>query len=51
MIGVPEKDRDTGERRLSPAAGRHRDPGGTARFPDGPAELKIKGNIHYEEYW
>jgi ferredoxin--NADP+ reductase len=50
MIGVPEKDRDTG-RRVFPQ-------------PPGVIELleqrgfqadqppnKVKGNVHYEEYW
>lgn len=50
MIGVPDKDRDTGQR-IYPA------PPGVIEIlekrgfqPDQP-HLKVKGNIHYEEYW
>jgi len=50
MIGVPEKDRDTGQR-VFPR------PPGTIElleqrgFQCDQPQLKIKGNIHYEEYW
>jgi ferredoxin--NADP+ reductase len=50
MIGVPDKDRDTG-RRVFPK------PPGVIEIleqrgfqPDQPS-IKFKGNIHYEEYW
>jgi ferredoxin--NADP+ reductase len=50
MIGVPDKDRETG-RRVYPQ------PPGVLELleqrgfqPDQPP-LKIKGNVHYEEYW
>jgi ferredoxin--NADP+ reductase len=50
MIGVPDKDRETG-RRVYPQ------PPGVIEIleqrgfqPDQPP-LKIKGNVHYEEYW
>ncbi len=50
MIGVPEKDKDTGER-VYPK------PVGVVEFlerrgfqTDQP-NIKLKGNIHYEEYW
>jgi ferredoxin--NADP+ reductase len=50
MIGVPEKDRDTGQR-IYPS------PVGVIElleqrgFQCDQPQLKIKGNIHYEEYW
>ena len=50
MIGVPEKDRETGERVYPTAAGRDRTPG-APRLPGRTSRSKFKGNIHYEEYW
>ena len=50
MIGVPTKDRDTG-RRLYPQ------PLGVVEilerrgFQVDQPNIKLKGNIHYEEYW
>jgi ferredoxin/flavodoxin---NADP+ reductase len=50
MIGVPEKNRETGERVYPqpPAVIELLEKRGFR--PDLP-QLKIKGNIHYEEYW
>ena len=50
MIGVAEKNRDTGERVFS------HPPGvieilETRGFQTDQPSLKIKGNVHYEEYW
>ena len=50
MIGAPEKDRETGER-VYPR------PPGVIELLEGrgfradQANIKFKGNIHYEEYW
>jgi ferredoxin--NADP+ reductase len=50
MIGVPEKSRETGER-IYPQ------PPGVIEllerrgFRSDMPQLKIKGNIHFEEYW
>ena len=50
MIGVPDKNRETGERVFP-------QPPGVIEileqrgFQTDQPSLKIKGNIHYEEYW
>jgi ferredoxin--NADP+ reductase len=50
MIGVPEKNRETGERVYPKPTGVIELLEGRGFRPDQP-QLKIKGNIHYEEYW
>jgi ferredoxin--NADP+ reductase len=50
MIGVPEKNRETGERVYPKPAGVIELLEGRGFRPDQP-QLKMKGNIHYEEYW
>jgi ferredoxin--NADP+ reductase len=50
MIGVPEKDRQTGQRTFPRPTGvieilEHRG------FQADQPQLKIKGNVHFEEYW
>jgi ferredoxin--NADP+ reductase len=50
MIGVPEKNRETGERVYPKPTGviellEHRG------FRSDQPQLKMKGNIHFEEYW
>jgi ferredoxin--NADP+ reductase len=50
MIGVPEKDRETGERAYPEIPGviELLEKRG---FQADQAKIKFKGNIHYEEYW
>jgi ferredoxin--NADP+ reductase len=50
MIGVPEKDRETGERRYPRPVGVVELLEQRGFRCDQP-HLKIKGNIHFEEYW
>jgi ferredoxin--NADP+ reductase len=50
MIGVPEKDRETGQRVYPKPRGVIEVLEGRGFTCEQPA-LKIKGNIHYEEYW
>jgi len=50
MIGVPEKNRETGERVYPKPTGVIELLEGRGFRSDQP-QLKIKGNVHYEEYW
>ena len=50
MIGVPEKNRETGERVYPKPTGVIELLEGRGFRSDQP-QLKIKGNIHFEEYW
>ena len=50
MIGVPEKDRETGQRTYPATRGMIEILEGRGFVCDQP-HLKIKGNIHFEEYW
>src|SRR5262249_16613237 len=50
MIGVPDKDRETGERDYPKPRGVVELLERRGFCTDQPA-IKLKGNIHYEEYW
>ena len=50
MIGVPEKDRETG-RRVYPETPGVIEMLEKRGFQADQANIKFKGNIHYEEYW
>ena len=50
MIGVPTKDRETGQRIFPQPAGVIEILEQRGFLTDQP-QLKIKGNIHFEEYW
>jgi ferredoxin--NADP+ reductase len=50
MIGVPDKDRETGKLLYPQPPGVIELLQQRGFHPDQPA-LKVKGNIHYEEYW
>ena len=50
MIGVPEKDRETGERIFPQPPGVIEILEKRGFRTDQPSQ-KIKGNLHYEEYW
>jgi ferredoxin--NADP+ reductase len=50
MIGVPEKDRDTGEKVYPKPPGVIELLESRGFRPDQP-NIKVKGNIHFEEYW
>jgi ferredoxin--NADP+ reductase len=50
MIGVPEKDRETGERTYPKPAGVIEILEKRGFQADQPG-IKLKGNVHYEEYW
>jgi ferredoxin--NADP+ reductase len=50
MIGVPEKDRDTGEKVYPQPPGVIELLEARGFRPDQP-NIKAKGNIHFEEYW
>jgi len=50
MIGVPEKDRETGKRVYPRPAGVIELLERRGFQPD-QANIKFKGNVHYEEYW
>jgi ferredoxin/flavodoxin---NADP+ reductase len=50
MIGVPEKDRETGEKTYPKPPGVIELLEARGFRPDQP-NIKLKGNIHFEEYW
>lgn len=50
MIGVPDKDRETGQKVYPKPPGVIETLEARGFRPDQP-HLKIKGNIHFEEYW
>ncbi len=50
MIGVPDKDRETGQRVYPKPAGVIELLESRGFRPDQP-NIKLKGNVHFEEYW